>query len=271
MSKSSINRVVEISIEHINEALQDKHFCDALAFCLLVKLNVTSSTIKNATYRRLKSITRIGNDRLKRILSYCISHNLAYFEKDNTLVVAKLPKFNGNHCHVYRFVNTYEKRNGKGLQFNLTINKVKDMLRKASVAGQISKFQSIRETIKILTSNPCCLKEYKRGKRLIKRLSVWGLDFALSNHRLATFANCGLTKLKKLKQELIRERNVSVSYDNEVICENCRCFNFDQYNKYYGDDCHGTYLFVGDDGKVYKRKPNIYSYVGKSIRFIACS
>ena len=74
------NRTIRVSIPYIQEAMASKEEFDALAFCLFVKLSITSSEIQNATVRHLKELTHMGSDRLKRVIDFCVKHCMVVIE-----------------------------------------------------------------------------------------------------------------------------------------------------------------------------------------------
>ena len=162
------NRTIRVSIPYIQEAMASKEEFDALAFCLFVKLSITSSEIHKATVRRLKELTHMGSDRLKRIVGYCVEHGMVVI-KNGTMKFNKLCQ---DGKYLYKFKHSYRKRNRKhGLHFSLTLAKVKDMLRRAILANHIRKIENIREQA-LLTKNPTTTSDYRKGKRIVRRLSV---------------------------------------------------------------------------------------------------
>ena len=145
--------------------MASKEEFDALAFCLFVKLSITSSEIQNATARRLKELTHMGSDRLKRIVDYCVEH---------------------------------------------------------------------------------------------------GLNFFISNKRLAEIAKCSVSKVRGIKNKMLFYGELERKFSNTLVFDNAETFNIDEYRKYCNDAC---FLFR-KDGKVYKHNPNIYDYTGKNIMFV---
>ena len=254
------NRTIRVSIPYIQEAMASKEEFDALAFCLFVKLSITSSEIQNATVRRLKELTHMGSDRLKRIVGYCVEHGMVVIENGTM----KFNKLCQDGKYLYKFKHSYRKRNRKhGLYFSLTLAKVKDMLRRAILANHIRKVENIREQA-LLTQNPTTTREYRKGKRIVSRLSVWGLNFFISNRRLAEIAKCSVSKTRKIKKAMLSYGEIESTFSNTIVYDNAQNFNINKYNKYYDDAC---FLFV-QDGKVYKHNPNVYNYKGQNIMFV---
>ena len=253
----------------VNENLTSKEYFEVLAFCALVKLCVRSSVIHNATLRRLKVMTHLGTDRLRRILRRGKANGMIIISADGAMTVKALYDHkNTDNQYVYKLKNYYRSRNKKqdkeNIRFNLTLTKVMDMLRKAVVAHHVKKVENIRQH-SLLTQNPKNLTEYRKGKRFVRRLAVWGYDFFISNSRLAQVARCSVSKLKKMKGELISKGEIGCEESNALVFEDARQFNLSAYRKY----CMGTgYVFVGTDGKVYKHNPNVYSYKGKKLAFV---
>jgi hypothetical protein len=166
--------------------------------------------------------------------------------------------------YLYKFKHSYRKRNRKhGLYFSLTLAKVKDMLRRAILANHIRKVENIREQA-LLTQNPTTTSEYRKGKRIVGRLSVWGLNFFISNKRLAEIAKCSVSKVRGIKNKMLFYGELERKFCNTLVCDNAETFNIDEYRKYCNDAC---FLFR-KDGKVYKHNPNIYDYTGKNIMFV---
>jgi hypothetical protein len=166
--------------------------------------------------------------------------------------------------YLYKFKHSYRKRNRKhGLHFSLTLAKVKDMLRRAILANHIRKVENIREQA-LLTQNPTTTSEYRKGKRIVSRLSVWGLNFFISNKRLAEIAKCSVSKVRGIKNKMLSYGELERKFSNTLVFDNAETFNIDEYRKYFNDAC---FLFR-KDGKVYKHNPNIYDYTGKNIMFV---
>lgn len=255
------NRTVKVAIPFIQEAMASKQDFEALAFCLFVKLNLTSSEIKTATYRRLKEVTKMGNQKLKQIIDYCTDNNLIVME-NGTLRVLPLCKEGG---YVYKFKTAYLKRNRKQkLEFNLTLAKVKDMLRRAVVANHIKRVENIRE-LSLLTKNPSNVQEYRKGKSILRKLSVWGLDFFISNKRLAEIAGCSVSKARKIKRGMIKCGEVARDYSNTFICDIEDSFSITDYRNFFCDQ--NVFLFERD-GKLYRHNPNVYSYNGRNLAYV---
>ena len=254
------NRVIRVSIPYIQQAMASKEEFEALAFCLFVKLNFTSSEIQNATVRRLKELTHLGSDRLKRITNYCVEQGMITIDNGTM----KFNKLNQDGRYLYKFRHSYRKRNKRfGVTFNLTITKVKDMLRRAILANHLKKVEDIREQA-LLTKNPTTMNELRRGRRIVRRLSVWGLNFFVSNRRLAEVAGCGISKARQIKKGMIDSGELERLYSNTLICDDERKFYISEYRRYYDDEC---FLFIMD-GKVYKHNPNVYDYKGHNIMFV---
>lgn len=260
-------RTLRVSIPCIEQALSSKEEFDALAFCVLVKLNITSSVIldkgkeRNTTMRRLKEITRLGNERIKRILTYCQQHGMVALEKGK-IIFNKLSS--DDKCYYYKIRYGYKKRKGNTLErFRITLTQVKDMLRRAVLAKHIKLIQDIRETAK-LTKCPKCVDEYRKGKRLLRRLSVWGFNFFISNKCFADTVNCSLSKARAIKRNMIKSKEVDFAFSNTLFYNDAKKFNVNQYKKFIGTDC---FLFERD-GKIYKHNPNIYSYKGDKLLFV---
>jgi hypothetical protein len=166
--------------------------------------------------------------------------------------------------YLYKFKHSYRKRNRKhGLYFSLTLAKVKDMLRRAILANHIRKVENIREQA-LLTQNPTTTSEYRKGKSIVRRLSVWGLNFFISNKRLAKIANCSVSKVRGIKNKMLSYGELERKFSNTLVFDNADKFNIDEYRTYFNDAC---FLFR-KDGKVYKHNPNIYDYTGKNIMLV---
>lgn len=252
-------KTIKVSLSYIQEMMTSKEDFDVLAFCLLVQLNLNTPKIYRATMRRLKEVTRLGNDKLKRIIDYCVAHGMITRESNGTLTIHSLNK---DDVYLYKFSNKYQKRNRtQKLSFNLTLKDVKDMLRKAVVANKIKEIEGIRETI-LLTKNPRTLKDYRKGRNLRKRLSVWGENYFISNSKLASTANCSISKLRQIKNQMLQRKEIERGYSNTYVCEE-KDFNFEAYKRTIG--C--GFLFR-HEGRVYKHNPNVYSYKGKNICFV---
>jgi len=201
----------------------------------------------------------MGSDRLKRIVSFCKEHGMLYFEND-TMHIGRIFKEGGN---IYKFKIRHMKRNGKELRFFLSLANVKDMLRRAVVANHINKVENIRQTSS-LTINPKSLKEYKKGRKLVRRLAVWGFDFFISNRRLANIANCSISKIQKIKSKMIKAHEIERTFSNYVVCDNAADFDVCAYRSY----CDDTHFLFEHNGKIYKHNPNVYNYVGNNIVYV---
>ena len=191
----------------------------------------------------------MGSDRLKRIVDYCVEHGMVVIE-NGTMRFNKLCQ---DGKYLYKFKHSYRKRNRKhGLYF-----------RRAILANHIKKVENIREQA-LLTKNPTTTREYRKGKRIVSRLSVWGLNFFISNKRLAEIAKCSVSKVRGIKNNMLFYGELERNFSNTLVFDNAKTFNIDEYRKYYNDAC---FLFR-KDGKVYKHNPNIYDYTGKNILFV---
>lgn len=251
----------------ISEAIASKESFEALAFCLQVKLCIKSSVVHDATIRRLKSMTGMGTDRIRRILSLCKAEGMIDVDNNNTMTINALYDHqNVSMEYVYKFKNRYWKRgkNKDNLRFNLTVAQVMNMLRKAVVSHHVKKVENIRQH-SLLTQNPKDVNEYRKGKRFLRRLAVWGFDFFISNSRLAQIAGCSVSKLRQMKRELIKAGEILRGYSNTLIFNDASQFDVAAYRKY--DNGFG-FLFYGTDGKIYKHNPNVYSYNGRKLAFV---
>ena len=254
------NRTIRVSIPYIQQAMASKEEFEAVAFCLFMKLNFTSSEIHNATVRRLKELTHLGSDKLKRLTNYCMEHGMINIT-NGTMIFNKLCQ---DGRYLYKFRYSYIKRNKKHkMAIRLTLAKVKDMLRRAVLANHIRKVENIREQA-LLTKNPKTASEYRKGRSIVRRLSVWGLNFFISNKRLAEIAKCSVSKARNIKKAMLSYGEIESTFSNTLVFDNAQKFNINEYNKYYDDAC---FLFV-QDGKVYKHNPNIYNYKGQNIMFV---
>lgn len=257
------SRIVKVAIPDIQEAMTSKEYFDALAFCLLVKLNIKSSVLHHATIRRLRSMTGIGSDRLRKILDYCKRHNMIVIHDDKSIEFLSLTK-NSNGVSVYKFKHFYYKRNHKesDLRFNLSITKVKNMMRKAALAFHLKEIGNIRQQV-LLTKNPTTMREFRKGRRCVKRLAVWGCDFFISNKRMANIANCSISTIQKVKHQMLASGEIERNPHNTYICKASQ-FNLQSFKKYCDSLC---YLFV-DNGNVYRHDANVYEYKGNQIAFV---
>lgn len=261
MKRTEVN--IRVSIPSIKEAMVSKDAFEALAFCLYVKLNVTSSVLYDATCRKLKDATHLGTAKINRLLSYCEAHGM--IERDGKKIVFKALPHDGRL--LYKFRNVYARRRKKnrekqGLSFNLTLSRVKDMLRRAVLANHIKVIEDIRQA-HLLTSNPSCVADYKKAKRLQRSLVVWGWDFYLSNKRMAKVMNCCVSKAKAIKRKMLSQGEIVGRACNKLLCDDADLFNINLFFQRFGTT---NFIFRGvEDNKVYLHKPNIYDYKGKNI------
>ena len=260
-----IKRTLRVSLPTIRKALESKESFEALAFCVMAKLNITSSTLNNVTCRSLKETTHLGTKKLNQILSYCEEHGM--IKRDGNKIVFKPLSRDG--VLSYEFHNRYaSRRKKKGekapLVFNLRLYEVKDMLRRAVLAHHFKRLESIRQTI-MLTINPSCVNDYRRGRGLRRRLAVWGDDFYISNKRMAKVARCCVSKARAIKRGMVAHGEITKDFCKTVLCDDADLFNIDLFYERFGKD---NFIFRGvNDNKVYLQHPNIYCYKGKNIVF----
>lgn len=256
---------LRVSVPYIEEVIGSKDAFEALAFCVLVKLNVKSSFIKNATFRKLKGMTRMGSARLQRILAYCKASGMLSVDVHNNMLIHSLPHgAEDNHTYFYYFTNRYAKRRrNTEVIFKQTITQVKDMLRRALIGKHVKVVQSIRQHV-LLTKNPKNVGEYKKGKRFLRRLAVWGDTFFISNSRFAKVAKCGLSKARAIKKKMVEQGELQRSYSNTLVCGDANDFNIAEYARCYNDAC---FLFR-DNGKVYKHNANVYNYKWANLCYV---
>lgn len=177
-------RIIRISIDKAKEALGSKEREEALAFALSIKFRFVSSTLKGkyTTKKHVKSLFKIGDEKLTRILNNAVDFGYIRFEDDRIIANRLYSDINLTYTiHVDRKV-LLNKDAIKLLRHAVAVNHV-----------GILTFYSDRKTRQ---ANPKTIGDVKmrNGKQYFST--------GISNFRMAEVLSCKVWKAKQILKEL---------------------------------------------------------------------
>lgn len=196
-----MNRTMNISIELLEEAIQNKDRKEALAFCLKVKGMFGSSTLIKRNYSELQKLLRMSYNKTKR----CIENALkfGYMREEGNLYIAN--RFSIGLC-VKLSIKEVEKPNA--------VLYIVRELEKAMMLVHIGRINYVTHS-KISASNPKSVVEFKKGKARLKKCGVNCNDNVtgrVSYIRLAEIAYIPRKRAIMLIRELVNSGVLSKEY-----------------------------------------------------------
>lgn len=147
--------------------MEDNHRLEALAFALLVKLTFVDSVIKSTTIREMQHIFRMGNARLKRVLSNALYYGYIVKEGDKYFVPTLKQRGSFNKRMMF-----YSGSVSKTLD-NRTAYKLNALMKEIRIVvfkNHIRKQMAFQDTASVVNA-PVDDKEFKRNRARLKRMS----------------------------------------------------------------------------------------------------
>lgn len=250
-------------------AVQDKDELDCLGFCVMGKLLFGCSVMKKTSIRNYKEMFRMGVDRFKRILANCVERgyidDCGGFYRFNAIKEAKAQNFALN------LPTSWGK--GSDKHSKVTLNQVKDCIRKVVEYDKLDKKDSIENALR-LNADPKTYKSYRKAKKLCSRISHNSvLDGKLRGTSMARIAK-NMNTYKAKARKLMREMTADGWINNRpvIIKTGFKSEQFSQYALSLTKEMgwHGSYFRIGHD--IFCRVANIYSMVGDSrLRYLCAN
>lgn len=184
----------------MNQCINAKDSLDALAFCVMVKQMFVSSTVKNATYRRLKLLFGIGNDKLKRLICKATSMGLLSFSAERTMSVGRLKSKGLNYRVCFEHLS---KDDAAGIRTLKSVTEIVRMLRGEYLTNHLRK-QQRNVDAKHSCSDPSTLREYKRSRHYCMSHEITGAYGWLSNQRICRLLGVSLRTVRSVLSPLIQ-------------------------------------------------------------------
>lgn len=196
-------KTLNISLDILKEAIQDKSRLESLAYALQLKGMFVSSTLHNRKQGDLKALFRMGNIKLSR----CIKNGLkyGYLRLDGDMLVSN--KLTDRSMRIKLRFSSFNTTND-----NL---RIQNELRKALIVNQIRIIESINHTFIRARGWVTDLKVYKKRDSYEKQLRGYGLrkhskvTGRLSYQRVAELVNVSRKQAIKLVNELIADGIIS--------------------------------------------------------------
>lgn len=253
---STMQRTIYISSALIDQCIKAKDSLDALAFCVMVKQMFVSSTVKNATYRRMKQLFGIGNDKLKRLVCTATSMGLISFSDDRTLTVGRLRNKGLNYRIGFEHQTREEDTDIRTLK---SIAEIVKMLRGEFLTNHLRK-QQRNVDAKHSCSDPSTLREYKRSRHYCMSHDITAAYDWLSNQRICRLLGVSLRTVRNVLSPLIQSGAVRrvPSYFRTSIEPNACSHRSADYAKHT----------LGMEGYIFKSQADHCVYLRLADRFV---
>ena len=219
-------KTLNISLDILKEAIQDKSRLESLAYALQLKGMFRSGDLHYRKQGDLKALFRMGNIKLSR----CINNGLkyGYLRLDGDLLIAN--NLQDRSMHVKVNISDFNNKNS-----NIRIQR---SLRKACIVNQIRVIETINHTFIKARGKVTSPKDYKNRGSYEKQLRGYGLKAnsktkgRLSYIRIAELSNVG--------------RKTAIALINELIAEGVisKQLQFEEQRRYFGHSIEGDSLYL---------------------------
>lgn len=264
---------IRIDMNELRASVSSKERLEALAFCVLIKLNFVNSEMYGATSRRMCEFFGMGATKLTRCVRNAI--RFGYIKREGGSIIAN--RLRGESGYEYFMMQEFYT-----FSFNETgksvyrIKNIEDTLRKAVLLNHIKmQNQSCETHCTADSDNAYNRKEMRRIRRRKNCLYKNYANEKLGINRIKSVVSTGRNKAIRLKNELVRSGEIS----QQVNCVPVISFNDNDrlfHNKpdamsFYAKaisngECPKSngYVFVCSDG-VMRRTCNSYTYTSNTI------
>lgn len=260
------NQRLFLSTLKASQAVRDKDELDCLAFCTMGKLMFGCSVMIKTSVRDYKYMFRMGVERFKRILSNCLQRgyvtDCGSHYRFNAIKEAKAQNA------IVSLPDAWGRKGDK--RSAVTLNQVKDYIRKVVEYDKLDKKESIENALKA-KADPKTYKSYRKAQKLCRRIShnsvLEGQLRGTSMARVAKNMNTYKAKARKLMREMVADRWIS----NRPVTIKTK-FRPEQFSKHALTltkemGWHGSYFCLGRS--IYCKVANIYSIAGDTrLRFL---
>lgn len=260
------NQHLFISTLKASQAVRDKDELDCLAFCTMGKLMFGCSVMIKVSVRNYKYMFRMGVERFKRILSKCIVRgyitDCGNHYRFNAIKQAKAQNA------LVSLPNVWGRKGEK--RSAVTLNQVKDYIRKVVEYDKLDKKDSIENALKT-KADPKTMVSYRKALKLCRRIShnsvLEGRLRGTSMARVAKNMNTYKAKARRLMREMVADG--WISNRPVTIKTNFKPEQFSRYALALTKEMgwHGSYFCLGRS--IFCKVANIYSVVGDTrLRFL---
>ena len=251
-------RVINVSIPLCRNSITFGEL-ECLAFTLMVKHRFVNSTINNPSIRNLKSIFRIGQDKLKRILKKAVERNYISYDSCGRLIalpVYDAPTKEKGKTHFYYHIRmTDELLRSLGAEKDcFNIKTFERFIRQAVLTNKIKIATRIGFDFRLSQLHP----KGNKAAHLKRKCHTSEAKKNLSLSRISEVLKCGKYSARKIINSLVNSKIVTRSYQNldtGIKCDDRRKDITLWHNLNYERGFYFAY-----DGKVYLHLSNIYDY-----------
>lgn len=233
------------------QAVQDKHYLESLAFAVLVKYKYRSSSINNPTYRKLQKEFKIGNNRIKRIVSNGVKFEL--LRKDGDQLIANRVKSvsqHGEKYYNYRF----------DLSGEYSLSQMIDLIRETVIVNHIKIKTELVDSHKKAEGKS---KGFIKKKRTMPTVSDIDNVEALSYTRIMQIANVKRYRVPKLMKSLL-SKNI-ISKKERLIDTNIDPKEFETHFKMFQTNSPFRGFLRRHNNKIVLQTSNIYKYTAYNV------
>lgn len=196
-------QTIYINATLASEVIQSNEAMDGLLFAYMIKTTFVSGRVHNASISRICHVLGIGNRVACRGLKSALKHG--YVRREGNDIIAN--RLYSRKDYVYP-LQIDIKRNKKCPFKFIQLRKI---IRKVVIENHISKQNDFSYTIEC-SVNPHNIKQYKRAKRRIKRMSYGPIaenTDRLSNRRVMEIANLKRSTAKSIVREMVESKTLT--------------------------------------------------------------
>lgn len=267
----------------MQDLARDNKTLQALAFCVGVKVLFVNSEITNFTYRRVKALFGVGNDKLIRLIKTAERLGLLTFDGktlkvDRLRLVDKCDKKSKEICMCF-FTRcaSYSKTPDNKLQ--LSMREITDRLRQLALLWHISRQNDYENTSLIAASEDVSPKLRKKMTKRLKCMSNSDKpETGLSQVRIGQVMSCNPKKAHALTKKLIGGKMLECRHrieETSIDPNKCDCNALNRMVPHTYKD-NGWYFYSNEKKLIMHRKSNeykvrkvcVFSIQGKSVRML---
>lgn len=209
---------IYLNMDILKESTKKVEFLECFSFAMMIKMTFTSSLVKNATIRNLKSIFGIGTTKISRILKNSLQYNFVKYDNNGNLLALPLSvKEPGQYHYCFKYNHCIDKKNPK---CPYKINTIMNELRSIILLNKINTKDNLLDQLnRIGDLNKISPKSRKdREKKLfLEKMSKMKCFCHFSINNMMDTLSCSRYAAIKAIKTLIAKKQVSKWINRQVI------------------------------------------------------
>lgn len=260
-----------INMDILKKSARKIEFLECFSFAMMVKMTFTSSLVKNATIRNLKSIFGIGTTKISRILKNSLQYGFIKYDNHGNLIALPLSvKKKGQYHYCFKF--NHMEVNKKNPKCPYKISAIMNELRSIVLLNKIKTKDELLDQLNKLGA----LKDYnpkskggREKKSFFERMSAIKFFCGLSIGRMMDDLRCSRYAAMKAIKTLVAKKQVSKWVNRQIIYDpilngatnSDREFEIArrEYWDLYGE------IIIKTKNDIFLKFPNIYHYKSEKI------